>query len=63
MLQTANFQLKQIKALNIIKEDPSGRAKLILIVSNDASQSLSGEKLREIIGFNILRSTLFKIKK
>ena len=63
MLQMANFQLKQIKALNIIKKDASGRAKSILIVSNDDSQSLSGEKLREIIGFNILRSTLFKVKK
>lgn len=62
MLQEAGFQLKKIKALKIVDKDTSSRAKVLLVSSKQRTQSISGRKLREIIGFNLLRSTLFEVK-
>lgn len=62
MLQRAGFRLKKIKSLKIIEKDSSHRAKLLLILSSEQSQIISGRELREIMGFDLLRSTLFEVE-
>ncbi|MBE0477813.1 SpoIID/LytB domain-containing protein [Candidatus Aerophobetes bacterium] len=62
MLQVAGFSIKKIKALTIIEKDASRRVKLLLISSEGKTSYISGRKLREIIGFNLLRSTFFEVE-
>ncbi len=62
ILQKIGLRLKGIKALKILEKDTSGRCKLLLILAENTSQIIPGKKLREIMGFNVLRSTFFQVE-
>jgi len=61
ILQRAGLRVRGLKSLKILKKDTSGRCKVLLISFKNGHQFISGNKLREILGFNFLRSTLFEI--
>jgi len=61
-LQRSGFKVRQIKSLVITEKDLSGRCKTLLVSCKSGSYIISGRKLREILGPDVLRSTLFKVK-
>lgn len=62
LLQSVGFRLKEIGTLKVLEKDPSGRVKLLFISSKNEIRHIPGRKLRELIGPNILRSTLFEVE-
>ena len=69
-LQNCSLKLKragkylpgQIKSVKIIKRFKSGRVAEIRFSSKTRSVTITGEECRRILGYNNLRSTLFKVR-
>lgn len=51
-----------LKKLTITKTSPSGRALAVEIVGSKGSTTISGVKLRSLLGLDVIRSTLFTIE-
>jgi len=62
LLKRAGFQVENVSSIEVIEKDSSGRVKVLLILSKKGVQYISGRKLREVVGFDLLRSTLFEVK-
>ncbi len=53
---------ERLKAFRILSRSPSGRAYRVKIITDKGSTTLTGEKLRLLLGPNRLKSTLFKVR-
>ncbi len=56
-------KLQGLKSITVSKADECGRAVEVKIEADKGSVRLSGQKLRSVIGVNVLLSTAFTIKK
>jgi stage II sporulation protein D len=54
--------LKGLKSLSVTENDPSGRVITVDIQAEEGSTTVSGIKLRSLLGVDELKSTLFTIK-
>lgn len=62
-LRAGGFEIDKIKSINIKKKSLSKRVVLLEVRGKHTRVELSGEGLRSILGYNKLRSSMFKVKK
>ncbi len=63
MLKMHGKEVKNIKFIKIIEKDKSGRVLKLLLGDEKNFYVLKGVEFRKIVGQNVLKSTLFSIKK
>lgn len=57
------LKIKKIRNIQILNKDTSGRARTVVIEHKNGKIPLSANELRKIIGYDLLRSTLFNVRK
>ncbi len=60
--RTAADAIGTLKKLKVTKTDLSGRAEEVTLTGSDGTATVSGIKLRQVLGADKLRSTLFTVK-
>jgi len=63
MLKKGGLQVEEVRGIKVVNRDKSGRVKTLIVEHRGGSEFLLGTELRRIIGFDLLRSTLFEVKK
>jgi stage II sporulation protein D len=61
-LASAGFAVGKIKRIEISKRSPSGRVEQMIFHGTRQNAKISGKELRELLGFTVLRSTLFEVQ-
>jgi len=56
------YGIKTVDSIRVIKRSPTGRAIKIEIKNNKNVIKLSGEELRQLFGYNSIKSTLFDVE-
>lgn len=62
-LRAGGFEIDKVKSIGIKKKSLSKRIMLLEVRGKPVPVELSGEGLRSILGYNKLRSSMFKVKK
>ncbi len=62
VLASAGFAVGKIKRIEISKRTSSGRVEQITFHGTRQNAKTSGKELRELLGFTVLRSTLFEVQ-
>ncbi len=63
-IKKAGYDLGKPKRIYVLRKSSTGRVKTVLIKDGRGGElTLTGEKLRSTIGYAILRSTMFKVKR
>ncbi len=62
-LRAGGFEIDKVKSISIKKKSLSKRVMLLEVRGRPGAVELSGEGLRAILGYNNLRSSMFKVKK
>jgi stage II sporulation protein D len=60
-LRQAGLISGELKSMVAGDVDASGRVKYVVVADGYGAHSVSGQKLREIIGYSVLKSTLFRV--
>jgi stage II sporulation protein D len=62
-LVSAGIKIDKVRSLHIKRRSKSKRVVKLQVVGKGTSVELSGERLRAILGYGTIRSTLFKVRK
>ncbi|MEE9543130.1 MAG: SpoIID/LytB domain-containing protein [Thermodesulfobacteriota bacterium] len=62
-LKTAGFDIEKVRAVQVREKTASRRVKKLQVTGSGSRIELTGERLRSILGYGNIRSTLFRVRK